>query len=137
MIDKEEEEEICICSHAKEDHHISWIRGGYELVEECEYYGSNETGGMIQIGGKWIGHCQHYKKDENPGPQFVEFDFEALFDELEQTDPGIRQRVAELTAELKTQWDLQEASVDEHGMPNPAVMNKIIDRYAPDEQPEN
>lgn len=52
---------MCVCGHTAEYHHRSWFRGGGELIEECEYEGYNETGGMHQVGGKWVEHCQRFR----------------------------------------------------------------------------
>lgn len=48
---------ICICGHKEEDHHISYFPGGGKLVEECEYYGSNELGGLDSEGNF---HCMQF-----------------------------------------------------------------------------
>ncbi len=59
---------MCVCGHVAEDHHRSWFRNGYELIEECEYYGSNETGGAMQNDeGRWVDHCQKFKLDPLTG----------------------------------------------------------------------
>lgn len=47
--------------------------------------------------------------DENES-QFVECDLEALISELEETDPGIRQRIADLVEILKTNWEDSDAN---------------------------
>lgn len=63
-----EEYDICVCGHFAEDHHRSWFGTGSELpgvilVDECEWYGSNETGGMMMMmDGKWIDHCHLFRK---------------------------------------------------------------------------
>lgn len=54
-------DDVCICSHLAEDHHRSWFRNGGQLIEECEFYGHNETGGMEYVDGKWIEHCQRFR----------------------------------------------------------------------------
>ena len=52
----------CKCGHKEEDHH--WPKG------ECEYYGFNESGGMMPAPmdeeGKepWILHCYAYKEEQ-------------------------------------------------------------------------
>lgn len=51
----------CVCGHSAADHHVSWFRGGGMLIEECEAYGYNETGGMEWVDGKWVEHCQRYQ----------------------------------------------------------------------------
>lgn len=53
---------MCVCGHKAEDHHRSWFRNGGELIEECEFEGYNETGGMMQdLEGKWVEHCQGFR----------------------------------------------------------------------------
>lgn len=52
---------MCVCGHPAIEHHRSWFRGGGMLVEECETYGYNETGGMEQVNGKWVDHCQRFR----------------------------------------------------------------------------
>ena len=52
---------MCVCGHPAEEHHRSWFRGGGEIIEECEAFGSNETGGMEYVEGKWIEHCQRFR----------------------------------------------------------------------------
>lgn len=56
------EDTLCICGHALENHHRSWLWGGHELIEECEEFGSNETGGMIYLDGKWSDHCYVFRR---------------------------------------------------------------------------
>ncbi len=36
----------CICGHAAHDHHDTYWKKGAVLGSECEFYGSNEEGGM-------------------------------------------------------------------------------------------
>lgn len=59
---------ICACGHPAGDHHISYFAGGGVLVEECEFYGWNEAGGMMPDDldsdadeWKWVDHCQRFK----------------------------------------------------------------------------
>lgn len=56
-------ESLCICGHEAQEHHRSWIPGGYQIIEECEYYGWNEHGGAMpdETTGRWIDHCQHFR----------------------------------------------------------------------------
>lgn len=56
------DEALCICGHIVLEHHRSWFPGGSVLIEECEYYGSNEHGGAKFVDGKWIDHCQKFRK---------------------------------------------------------------------------
>ena len=37
---------LCICGHAAHDHHDTYWKNGVVLGSECEFYGSNEEGGM-------------------------------------------------------------------------------------------
>lgn len=60
---------MCVCGHFEDNHHRSWFAvteftpNGGKLIEECEYYGHNETGGAMQNAeGKWIDHCQRFKE---------------------------------------------------------------------------
>lgn len=55
---------LCECGHFELDHHISWFRNGYKLVEECEFFGSNETGGLEWKDATWSEHCQKFRKKE-------------------------------------------------------------------------
>lgn len=56
---------LCVCGHFELDHHRSWFSNGYKLVEECEFYGFNESGGMEYTSeGRWIEHCQRFRKAE-------------------------------------------------------------------------
>lgn len=61
-----DEEPRCVCGHPKEEHHTSWFRGGGELVDECEMYGSNQAGGMRwdEETETWEDHCHKYKQAE-------------------------------------------------------------------------
>ena len=53
---------MCVCGHYLADHHRSWLRGGFEFADECEYYGWNESGGMMQNAeGRWEEHCYRFK----------------------------------------------------------------------------
>ena len=59
-----ENDALCICGHELHEHHRSWLWGGHLLLEECEYYGSNETGGAMQNDdGQWVDHCQRFTLD--------------------------------------------------------------------------
>lgn len=62
MID--DNDTMCVCKHPKSEHHRSWFMGGGELVDECEFYGFNETGGMEFVDGHWIDHCQKFRAYE-------------------------------------------------------------------------
>jgi hypothetical protein len=60
---KEDYEVLCVCGHTLEDHHLSHFAhaGGAVIAEECEFYGFNEFGGMIQDeNGYWIRHCYRF-----------------------------------------------------------------------------
>jgi len=66
---------ICVCGHSWEDHHLSCVMraeavetdGGPEgyVPEECEFYGSNEMGGLDAEGNP---HCGRYR-DSALGPE--------------------------------------------------------------------
>ncbi len=66
-----EEDLICICGHPESEHHIWWFLGkpdkngkkdAIKVVDECEYYGANEFGGMKKgQNGEWENHCQNFK----------------------------------------------------------------------------
>ena len=57
---------ICKCGHAWDEHHLGVVLNNkyYEqtqepyLPEECEYFGSNEIGGLNRDGSP---HCDHYQ----------------------------------------------------------------------------
>jgi hypothetical protein len=52
---------LCTCGHTLIDHHISYLMGGSVWVEECEFYGFNESSGMKQDeNGQWIVHCMKF-----------------------------------------------------------------------------
>jgi hypothetical protein len=52
---------VCHCSHAYDKHHNSGISEGW--AEECEHYGSNETGGLDRAGAI---HCLRYTDNTLP-----------------------------------------------------------------------
>ena len=62
---------ICICSHSWEDHHLGVVlrdnntTGGPEayVPQECEFYGSNEDGGLDEDGNE---HCFGYRDEMLP-----------------------------------------------------------------------
>lgn len=55
------DEALCICGHELQEHHRSWFRGGFQLIEECEYFGWNEHGGAELVDGVWVDHCHKFK----------------------------------------------------------------------------
>lgn len=59
-----EHDTLCVCGHELQDHHVSWFRSGYQLIEECEYFGSNETGGAEFVDGKWVDHCMKFRLNQ-------------------------------------------------------------------------
>lgn len=67
MHNHEDDGPMCECGHYEEDHHISWFRNGYKLVEECEFFGSNETGGLEWKDATWSDHCQKFRRASEPG----------------------------------------------------------------------
>lgn len=61
---------MCMCGHPAFIHHRSWWGGRAEpVIEECEYYGFNESGGMMphpternQAGHPvWVQHCDRFE----------------------------------------------------------------------------
>jgi hypothetical protein len=56
---------ICVCGHGYRDHHIGMVMneeygnvtGEWEVPQECEAFGFNETGGMDELGNY---HCGQY-----------------------------------------------------------------------------
>lgn len=62
-----EDSSLCICGHPDSEHHLSWLPGGGMLVEECEYYSSNETSGMMFVGDHWVEHCYKFQLDTEGG----------------------------------------------------------------------
>lgn len=64
----------CLCGHSYEDHHIGivvnpealTIMGPY-LPQECEFFGSNENGGLDENGEQ---HCRRYVDAEDPEASF-------------------------------------------------------------------
>lgn len=55
---------MCTCGHTLEEHHISWFGNGAGgmWADECEAYGSNETGGCQMVDGVLVTHCQHFER---------------------------------------------------------------------------
>lgn len=41
--------EVCVCGHYRDDHHGVYWFGGGSTFDECEWYGSNEQGGMMPV----------------------------------------------------------------------------------------
>lgn len=69
MKDHDNDGPMCECGHFEADHHISWFMAseyfpkGGKLVEECEFWGFNERGGMeYHADGTWTGHCDRFKE---------------------------------------------------------------------------
>lgn len=59
---------MCVCGHPAGVHHISHFVGG-ALVDECEFYGWDEVGGMMpgEPDGdeeEWVDHCQSFRPVE-------------------------------------------------------------------------
>jgi hypothetical protein len=52
----------CVCGHAFDEHHNAIVfhmtKGRPWVAEECQHFGSNETGGLGPDGRD---HCQHYR----------------------------------------------------------------------------
>lgn len=64
---------VCMCGHYYEDHHLGVILNpeayavmGLYLPQECEFYGSNEDGGLDENGEE---HCCRYVDREDPDPE--------------------------------------------------------------------
>ena len=60
----------CLCGHSYEDHHLGMVLNpeayaviGPHLPEECEFFGSNEDGGLDENGQP---HCERYIDAEDP-----------------------------------------------------------------------
>ena len=67
---KEDYKVLCTCGHMLEEHHLSYFMDGSSRVlgEECEFYGFNESGGMMyNEEGQWVDHCYRFIpiKEEN------------------------------------------------------------------------
>lgn len=63
----------CMCGHSYEDHHLVMVLNpeacavlGPYLPEECEFFGSNEDGGLDENGAE---HCTRYIDSEEPDPE--------------------------------------------------------------------
>ena len=66
---------ICICGCSYEDHHLNVIMNWPEdlpadhppyVPEECERYGCNEFGGLIEEEPDcWYDHCHQYKDKDH------------------------------------------------------------------------
>jgi hypothetical protein len=63
----------CLCGHSYEDHHLGMVLNpeahavmGPYLPEECEFFGSNEDGGLDEQGQD---HCWRYVDSEEPDPE--------------------------------------------------------------------
>ena len=64
-MNEEDYKVLCICGHMLEDHHLSYFMDGSGRVwaEECEFYGTNEDGGMMPnpvIRDAWMDHCYKF-----------------------------------------------------------------------------
>ena len=44
---------MCVCGHPADDHHFVYWPLGF-TIDECERYGSNETGGMKPTWRAWL-----------------------------------------------------------------------------------
>jgi hypothetical protein len=61
-----------MCGHRYEDHHLGMVLNpeayavmGPHLPEECEFFGSNEDGGLDENGDE---HCHRYVDADDPDP---------------------------------------------------------------------
>ena len=79
--------DVCECMHARSDHHNSWLPNGYWLSEECEYWSEKDE--------EYECPCEHFKMAKIS--VLMECDLEILIDELEKTDPTIRERIARIS----------------------------------------
>lgn len=52
---------MCQCGCPENEHHISWFTIGTKIIEECEAFGYNETGGMKYVNGEWVEHCMRFR----------------------------------------------------------------------------
>jgi hypothetical protein len=58
----------CVCGHSWEDHHLGMVlnqdyfeqTGEAYIAQECEFYGSNEMGGLDEEGND---HCHGYRDE--------------------------------------------------------------------------
>jgi hypothetical protein len=64
---------VCMCGHSYEDHHLGIVLNpeayavmGPHLPDECEFFGSNEDGGLDENGNE---HCHRYVDAEEPDPE--------------------------------------------------------------------
>jgi hypothetical protein len=62
-----------MCGHSYEDHHLGVVLNpeayavmGLYLPQECEFFGSNEDGGLDENGEY---HCFAYVDGEDPDPE--------------------------------------------------------------------
>jgi hypothetical protein len=59
---------FCVCGHAWERHHLGVVLNAdyFEatkeayLPQECEAFGFNEVGGLMNVDGEWVDHCHRY-----------------------------------------------------------------------------
>jgi hypothetical protein len=54
---------MCRCGHPAGEHHRVWWSGGHTSIDECEYWGFNESGGLRydEVNKQWWPHCQQFK----------------------------------------------------------------------------
>jgi hypothetical protein len=64
---------VCVCGHSYENHHLGVVLNpeayaviGLYLPEECEFFGSNEDGGLDENGED---HCRRDVDAEEPDPE--------------------------------------------------------------------
>lgn len=83
---------ICVCGHEADDHHGGVVMnkdyyaqtGESRIAQECEFYGFNETGGLMyvhpgesEVCGRpdchkeheWIEHCGYFHDRDDPEPR--------------------------------------------------------------------
>jgi hypothetical protein len=60
---------ICVCGHSWEEHHLGaalnfeYVKqtGETYVPEECEFFGCNETSGLMLVDDRWVDHCHYYR----------------------------------------------------------------------------
>jgi hypothetical protein len=64
---------VCMCGHSYEDHHLGVVLDpkayavtGLHLPQECEFFGSNEDGGLDENSED---HCIQYVDRDDPDPE--------------------------------------------------------------------
>ena len=74
----------CLCGHMAQDHHQSHYVGGFVGIDECEFYGFNESGGLDAEGEE---HCMQFRAAiyvTEKGKVLTDEELQALADEAEK-----------------------------------------------------